>query len=250
MDVLSKLKISPENLEFCAIGNAVSKPKTMHYHGFVVHFLGFIEDAIIKAKIFAASDFFICSAIHENLPMVCLESLSCGTPVIAFAITGISSDIVKHKYNGYLAKPFSSKDMASGIEWLCGLSDSEKQNIAKNCKQHITEKFTEKVVIKQFEVIAKLAKRNFRNRCSNTSTTTSHEIENLQLLSNYLKNRVQHSVNIPFQDRWYRFGQLSKKQKLWKIGKICSKKIKLYKYIRPFAQIFKVLYFDIRNKER
>lgn len=236
LEMLSKLQLSPKAIEFCAIGNAVSEPKTIYYHGFAIHFLGFIKDSELKAKIFSVSDFFICSALHENLPMVCLESLSCSTPVIAFGIGGISKDIIQHKHNGYLAKPFSTEEIATGIEWLCGLSDSERQDIKRNCRLYIEERFTDKAVVKQFEAIAELAKHNFLNRSFESHSKVSQEIRNLQLLSDYSKNRVQQPYYIPVQDRWYRFGQLSRQEKVWVIGKTVSKRAGLYKILKPLVR--------------
>ena len=56
--------------------------------------------------------------------------------------------------------------------------------------------------------------------------------------------------NSILQDRWYRFGQLSQKQKLWKIGRIFCKKIGIYKYIRPFVNVFKSLYLYYKDKRK
>ena len=55
--------------------------------------------------------------------MIVTESMACGTPVVAFGATGLL-DIVDHKVNGYLAKPFESEDLANGIEYICLLYTS------------------------------------------------------------------------------------------------------------------------------
>ena len=39
------------------------------------------------------------------------------------------------------------------------------------------------------------------------------------------------------QNRWYRFGQLSRKGKIWVIVKVLSKKFKIYWLLKPFAQV-------------
>jgi len=52
-----------------------------------------------------------------------VEPLSCGTPVVAFDIGGMP-DMLDHKINGYLAKPFDTTDLATGINWV--LSDEER----------------------------------------------------------------------------------------------------------------------------
>ncbi len=37
------------------------------------------------------------------------------------------------------------------------------------------------------------------------------------------------------ENRWYRFGQVSRKRKLWMLGKVLSKKMGLYELLRPWA---------------
>jgi len=46
-----------------------------------------------------------------------VEPLSCGTPVVAFDIGGMT-DMIGHQINGYLAKPFDISDLAAGIYWV------------------------------------------------------------------------------------------------------------------------------------
>lgn len=50
----------------------------------------------------------------ETLSYVAMEALACGTPVVAYNVGGIP-DLVKHRVNGYLAKPYDIKDLANGI---------------------------------------------------------------------------------------------------------------------------------------
>jgi len=55
-----------------------------------------------------------------------MESLACGTPAVVFDIGGMP-DLIKHKYNGYLAQPFDTTDLAKGIEWV--LADDMRYNL-------------------------------------------------------------------------------------------------------------------------
>lgn len=52
------------------------------------------------------------------------------------------------------------------------------------------------------------------------------------------------------QDQWYRFGQLSRKRKLWELSKMLSKQLNLYKILLPSARVFKTLYFRYNNRRR
>lgn len=85
--------------------------------------LGKIEDREILSLLYSACDLFVAPSRMENLANTVLESLACGTPVVAFDIGGMP-DMIDHRVNGYLATPFDTSSMAEGIEWALGPGSS------------------------------------------------------------------------------------------------------------------------------
>lgn len=79
-------------------------------------FCGRIESDKKMISLYNAADFFVTSALEDNYPNTVMESLSCGTPVLAFDIGGIP-DMVNHFINGYLAD-VNSDSLATGMEWM------------------------------------------------------------------------------------------------------------------------------------
>lgn len=63
------------------------------------------------------ADVTIVPSYMETLSYVTLESMAVGTPVVAFRVGGIP-DLIDHKINGYLAKPYDTTDLANGITYL------------------------------------------------------------------------------------------------------------------------------------
>jgi glycosyltransferase involved in cell wall biosynthesis len=57
--------------------------------------------------------------------------MSCGTPAVCFDATG-PKDIVDHKINGYLAKPFDPSDLAAGIDWVLSDENRHKEIMYKS----------------------------------------------------------------------------------------------------------------------
>jgi glycosyltransferase involved in cell wall biosynthesis len=55
----------------------------------------------------------------EGLPMVALEAMSCGVPVIGSDVRGIT-EIVRHGYNGYLVPPEDEGALAARLEQVLG----------------------------------------------------------------------------------------------------------------------------------
>jgi len=54
----------------------------------------------------------------------------------------------------------------------------------------------------------------------------------------YIKQQ-QSKINMLVNNRWYRFGLMSTKRKIWTIGKVISKKIKIYWLLHPIAKFSK-----------
>jgi glycosyltransferase involved in cell wall biosynthesis len=75
------------------------------------------------ALYYQASDIYIHAARAETFPLVILEALACGTPVIATRVGGIP-EIIRDKETGILVNPGDATDLASAIDVL--LKDAEK----------------------------------------------------------------------------------------------------------------------------
>jgi glycosyltransferase involved in cell wall biosynthesis len=86
------------------------------------HNLGMLQDEALLAA-YRAADVMVVPSLSENLSNVIMESLACGTPVVAFNIGG-NSDMIDHKLNGFLAKAFDCNNLAEGIEWCLGNKDN------------------------------------------------------------------------------------------------------------------------------
>ena len=79
---------------------------------------------------------------------------ACGTPVVAFGATGLL-DIVDHRKNGYLAKPFDTEDLASGINFI--LNSGNYDQLCKNAREKAINKFDKDVVAdKYLEIYSKI----------------------------------------------------------------------------------------------
>ena len=91
--------------------------------GFEYKSLSFLHDIVSLRLAYSASDVFIVPSLMDVFGKTLAESTACGTSVVCFNATG-PKDIVDHKVNGYLAKPFDTSDLAAGIDWV--LSDEKR----------------------------------------------------------------------------------------------------------------------------
>ena len=106
------------------------------------------------AKIINCSDFLLFPSKADNLPNVVLESLACNKPVVAYDIGGVN-EVIKHKFNGYLAKPFNKDDFSQGITYVLKNCKKLSNNISKDkyFKKHIDENRIKKEYFNFFQEI-------------------------------------------------------------------------------------------------
>jgi glycosyltransferase involved in cell wall biosynthesis len=104
----------------------------------ITHF-GPISDRRLMSILYNAADAFCAPSRMENLANTVLESLACGTPVIAFAIGGMP-DMIDHGVNGYIAAPFDTADYANGIAWM--LAHRGGADLRNSCRVKITTRFS------------------------------------------------------------------------------------------------------------
>ncbi|MFJ5257506.1 glycosyltransferase family 4 protein [Pseudomonas sp. NPDC088414] len=62
-------------------------------------------------------DALVISSRTEGTPMILLEAMQAGVPVVAFAVGGIP-DVLEHRHNGLLATPADSADLARQLDNL------------------------------------------------------------------------------------------------------------------------------------
>jgi glycosyltransferase involved in cell wall biosynthesis len=104
-----------------------------------IHFLGNLYDEYSLTLCYNAADVFIAPSLEDNLPNTVMEAISCGTPVIAFAVGGIP-DMIEHNRNGYLAKPYEPEDLAKGITTLL-LNDHILAKMSTNARNKVLYEF-------------------------------------------------------------------------------------------------------------
>jgi glycosyltransferase involved in cell wall biosynthesis len=112
------------NMELVVFG--ASSPKNPLNMGMKTHYTGRMYDDYSLALLYSAADVLIAPSLQDNLPYSVIESLACGTPCVAFNVGGMP-DMIKHKENGYLAKPYESRDLAQGIIWI--LEDENRRKM-------------------------------------------------------------------------------------------------------------------------
>ena len=115
--------------------------------GFEYKSFGFLYDIVSMKLLYSAADVFVAPSLMDAFGKTLAEAMSCNTPVVCFNATG-PKDIVDHKINGYKAKPFSSDDLAKGIEWV--INHKNHQQLCTEAREKVLKKFDSKIVAEQY----------------------------------------------------------------------------------------------------
>ncbi|MEO8006162.1 MAG: glycosyltransferase, partial [Betaproteobacteria bacterium] len=138
-----------QNIELVIIG--ASMPATPPDLGMNVHYIGHLHDEVSQVMLYSAADVLVAPSTQENLSNTVMEALACGTPVVAFAIGGMT-DLITHQRNGYLAFPFETDDLATGISWV--LEDQSRHNaLSLFARQTAVERYSVETIAKRYQAL-------------------------------------------------------------------------------------------------
>lgn len=145
-------RLPRENVLFLSIGNVTANPGYLKA-------LPYIDDEKQLAYYYSAADLFIYPSLADNCPLVVLESLSCGTPVITFNTGGIP-ELVGHEETGYIAEYNNITDLTKGLEYYMKNPRLLKK-MGKNARESILKRFTLREMIKKYLQLYEAGYRQF-----------------------------------------------------------------------------------------
>jgi len=112
---------------------------------------GFVPDRLLPVYYDAADYFVLPSASGEGLPLVLLEGMACGLPVIATTVGG-TPEIIKHMKNGVLVPPRNPEAMAEAMSKL--LSEERLgPTIGEEARKIVENRFTWAENLRQLQKI-------------------------------------------------------------------------------------------------
>ena len=138
-------KLIPEDVIIKVL--CLSKQHFIHHEFKSICFeeFDFCNNAACLAKLYQKSDIFLCTSLEDSGPMMVVEALLCGTPVVTFD-TGIAGEIIEQGKEGFVVTKCDVKEMvARTFEILFQpaneLLDKEKRH------NHIKSKFSKDIFL-------------------------------------------------------------------------------------------------------
>jgi len=172
-EALLRLRGRVERLELAVFGQSTPmKPLDL---GFPLHYTGHLHDDVSLRLLYSAADAVVVPSRLEAFGQTASEAHACGTPVVAFAIGGLT-DIVEHRRTGYLADAFDVEELAAGIEWVLE-NDEQHQRLRSAARERACALWSPEVVAKQYLQVYDAAVESFHREghASRGPIPSSHE---------------------------------------------------------------------------
>jgi glycosyltransferase involved in cell wall biosynthesis len=109
------------------------------------------DDQIVSA--YNSADAFVAPSLEDNLPNTIMESMACGTPVVAFNTGGIP-DMVVNGVNGFLTQLQSTNGLAEDILKIL-LNDNHRNKMSEAAREKVLRDFNPEVITSKYRDLYK-----------------------------------------------------------------------------------------------
>jgi glycosyltransferase involved in cell wall biosynthesis len=130
--------------------------------GYTVFDLGYVPDDDTKAAAYSSADLLIFPTRADNSPLVVLESLACGTPVVTFDVGGLA-ETVRDGETGFVVAPEDVAALTAAVIRL--VSDAGlRAAIRPRCRAHAAAHHERGAVARAHEAVYREAAEVRRTR--------------------------------------------------------------------------------------
>lgn len=90
-------------------------------------------------NLYASAAVVVLPSFAEGVPVVLMEAMACGRPVVATRVGGIP-ELVQHGVTGLLVAPGDAEELADALQWVHENPESAKA-LAENAARFVREQY-------------------------------------------------------------------------------------------------------------
>lgn len=121
-----------KKITFMNVGNQIEKECLPE--GYIG--VPFVTNQVELSRYYSAADILFCTSYADTMPNVCLDALSCGTPVMGYNITGVP--YVADEPLGYFFNPENKKEI---MDFINTLHPKNEETISL-CREYATKRYS------------------------------------------------------------------------------------------------------------
>lgn len=144
-----------------------------------------VEDEAQLAKLFSSLDLYLSTSLAENCPLVILEAMSCGLPVVTFATGGIP-ELVRNGIEGSVVEYKNLSNLIYSLDFLINNIDTRIM-FGSNARARALELFDHKLISSRYEKLYQTVIKGFNMPESNAEST-----HNIPSMSTHEHTRSNH----------------------------------------------------------
>lgn len=147
LETILELKKTFSSLHFLNIG-VKSTPEELQNADWV-HHIPYVHEPVQLARLYAALDLLLYPTLADNHPLVCIESLCCGTPIVGFATGGVP-EIVRDGLDGLLVPTHDGTALTNATATL--LQDTTlREKMGKEAEFSAAQRFNLELFAQRYE---------------------------------------------------------------------------------------------------
>jgi glycosyltransferase involved in cell wall biosynthesis/predicted SAM-dependent methyltransferase len=122
------------NLYFMCVGGKAENVPTERFIQ-----IPFVTDETVLAQIYCAADLFMYPSVADNCPLIVLELMGCGVPIVSFEVGGVP-ELIENGKTGLLAPYRDTKAIVQMVEQMI-LDEAGRRRFGQAAIERLRERF-------------------------------------------------------------------------------------------------------------
>ena len=112
----------------------------------------YVQNEVEMGRYYQAADVLVYPTLADSFSLVAAESLSCGTPVVAFDTDALPELVINHK-TGFLARKRDISDLNKKLQKAFALKKRAYTTMQQEARGHIVKHYSIETMVEKYELL-------------------------------------------------------------------------------------------------